>query len=66
MIELTKVRRERGLNKTALGQLASVHPAQIGQIESGRIVPYPPTLTRIAEALGWEGDAEELLKEVDE
>jgi transcriptional regulator with XRE-family HTH domain len=66
LIRLTKVRREQELNKTRLGQLASVHPAQIGQIESGRVVPYAPTLARIAQALGWTEDPQELLKEVDD
>lgn len=66
MIRLTEIRRDKGLNKTQLGQLATVHPAQIGQIESGRMVPYPPTLKRIAEALSWEGNPEDLLKEVEE
>jgi transcriptional regulator with XRE-family HTH domain len=61
---MTKVRRAKGLNKTKLGQLASVHPAQIGQIESGRVVPYPPTLLRIANVLEWAEDPEGLLKEV--
>ena len=66
MIRLTEIRRDKGLNKTQLAQLATVHPAQIGQIESGRMVPYPPTLKRIAKALGWKGDPEELLEEVAE
>lgn len=64
MIRLTKAREAMGLNKTRLGQLAKVHPAQIGQIESGRLHPYPPTLARIARALRWNGDPKELLEEV--
>jgi transcriptional regulator with XRE-family HTH domain len=64
VIQLTRARREKGLNKTRLGQLSTVHPAMIGQIECQRLVPYPKTLRRIAEALGWEGDPEDLLKEV--
>lgn len=66
MRRLTKLREEQGLNKTKLGQMASVHPAYVGQIESGRVVPYLPTLKRIAKALRFKGDPEELLREVDE
>jgi predicted transcriptional regulator len=66
LLRMTKVRREQELNKVKLGQLASVHPALIGQIEHRRVVPYAPTLARIAEALGWAEDPEKLLEEVDD
>jgi transcriptional regulator with XRE-family HTH domain len=66
LLRLTKLREEKGLNKTRLGQLASVHPAYVGQIESGRVVPYPRTLKRLAKVLGWKGDPEQLLEEVAE
>ena len=62
---ITKLREQRGLTRARLGALAEVHPARVGQIESGRYVPYPPELGRLARALGWQGQPEQLLQEAD-
>jgi transcriptional regulator with XRE-family HTH domain len=62
---LTKLREEEGLTRARLGALARVHPARVGQIENGRVIPYPPELGRLAEALGWEGEPERLLDDTE-
>lgn len=64
MLRITKLRMERALTKTKLGALADVHPARVGQVENERVRPYPPELRRLADALGWQGEPEELLEEV--
>ena len=61
---LRQERERHGLSRAALARKAEINEAQYGQIERGRFVPYPPQLERIANALGWEGEPEELLEEV--
>lgn len=65
MKRITKLREQQGKTRAKLGALAEVHPARVGQIESGRYVPYPPELTRLAKALDWEGEPAALLEEVE-
>ncbi|MFA5844463.1 MAG: helix-turn-helix transcriptional regulator [Coriobacteriia bacterium] len=58
-------RRERArLTIAALARKADMSASTVGQIESGRLVPYPVQLEKIAAALGYEGDPSELLDEV--
>ena len=58
-------RERQGMSRAALARKAEMHPASIGQIESGYIgKPYPVQLAKIAAALDWEGGPEELLQEV--
>ncbi len=64
MLRITQLRTERALTRTKLGALADVHPARVGQIENDRVRPYPPELGRLARALGWQGEPEQLLEEV--
>ncbi|OPZ43231.1 MAG: hypothetical protein BWY94_01925 [Actinobacteria bacterium ADurb.BinA094] len=64
MLELTRQRELRGWNKRQLGQEADLHPARVGVIENGRVRPYPVELARLAAALGWESDPEDLIREV--
>lgn len=66
MLLITKLRTERALTKTKLGALADVHPARVGQVENERVRPYPPELARLARALGWQGEPEQLLEEAGE
>ena len=64
MLTLTKERQAAGLTRARLGGLANVHPSRVGQIENKRVVPYPVELARIAAALQFAGDPNELLKAV--
>ena len=61
---LEKERREQGLTKAALGELAGIAPSTLSWIESGRFTPYPGQLERLAQALGVK-DAEALLESVE-
>ena len=66
MLRITDLRRAAGLTKFRLGALASIHPSRVGQFESGRVVPYPVELERLARALGWQGEPAALLDEVEQ
>ena len=57
--------RSKPLEQRILGGRADVHPARVGQIESGRVVPYPPEIGRLADALEYEGEPEDLIREVE-
>ena len=63
---IAKLRTERGLTRARLGAISEVHPARVGQIESGRVIPYAPELGRIARALRWQGEPRRLLEEAEE
>lgn len=64
MKRITHLRQVAGLTITKLGALSDVHPARVGQIESGRYLPYDPELRRLALALHYKGKPSELLEEV--
>lgn len=63
---LTRQREAFGWTRRELGARADLHPARVGVIENGRVVPYPIELARLARALGWSGNPEDLLGEVDD
>ncbi|MBP3884174.1 MAG: helix-turn-helix transcriptional regulator [Olsenella sp.] len=47
--EWITLRRERlGLSKSAFGREARLHVSTISQIESGRLIPYPGQMEKIA------------------
>ena len=60
---ITSERMQHRWSRAELGRQARVHPARVGQIESGRVVPYDRELARIAAALEWESDPRVLLTE---
>lgn len=66
VIRLTQLRERERLTRAAVGAKASVHPARVGAIENGRLVPRPDSveLSRLAQALGWTGEPCQLLDEV--
>ena len=66
MIELTRQRQGFGWTRRELGARADLHPARVGVIENGHVVPYPVELERLARALGYHGDPADLLEEVDD
>lgn len=63
MRELAKVRRSRGFSQRALGRAAGVSPSTVYELESGRRIANPSTLSKLAEALNVE--IVELLEEDD-
>jgi len=61
---ITQERESKNWTRAKLGAESDLHPAGVGQIESGRVIPEPVQLARLAKALGWEGDPAALLEEV--
>lgn len=61
---LEQERIKAGLTKSGLARKAEMQAGMIGWIESGRFTPYDAQLEKIANALGWQGDPAELLREV--
>jgi transcriptional regulator with XRE-family HTH domain len=63
MILLKLEREQRGWSQAELARRANLNANTISLIESGRFVPYPRQLSRIAGALNWpEAQAHRLLE----
>jgi hypothetical protein len=60
--------KDSGGTNTAVGRRANMHPARVGQIINGRVVPPRNSveLVRLAIALEYHGDPNDLLDPVDE
>jgi ribosome-binding protein aMBF1 (putative translation factor) len=56
-------RQRRGLSRSMLARLATMHPSTVGQIEAGRLVAYDSQLEKLARALGFDGEPAELMDE---
>jgi len=56
VLRLTAERQRLGLTKAQLGALSNIHPAQIGQIESGRLKPYDSWKARLEQVFGIPAD----------
>lgn len=62
MLILTLEREARGWSRSELARRSRMNPADVSRIESGRFVPYPTQLRKLARALHWPADtAGELL-----
>lgn len=48
---LQTLRESRGWSRSELARRAHMHPVTVGVIESGRLVPYPGQLAKLARAL---------------
>lgn len=55
----------RGMSQRELAERAHVNEASVSRILHGKEPAYPERGRRIAAALGWTGDPEELFEEVD-
>lgn len=60
------VREEKGFSKRGLALESSVDSSFILWIEQRGFIPYDPQLYRIAKALAYEGDPQDLLEEVED
>lgn len=61
-----KFERERqGLTQAALARVAWLNSSELSKMERGRMVPYEEQARRIAAALRWEGQLEELFEPID-
>ena len=52
MEELRRKRKARGWSQAELARRARLHPSDISRFESGRAIPYPIQLQKLAQALG--------------
>lgn len=66
MLKVTAERLKQGMSQAKLARLAEVNQSCMSRIENGKEEAYPHRGKRIADALGWEGDPDELFHEVDE
>lgn len=63
MNKMEELRLAKGHSKSALARQAGLNQVTVIEATNGRR-PYRSQLERIAAALGWKGDPEELLREV--
>jgi len=64
MLRLTALREERRWSRAELARRARMGNADVGRIESGRLIAYPGQLVKLADAIGWPDDPAALLDEV--
>lgn len=50
--ELTALRESKGWSKAELARRADLNASTVGQIEAGRLRPYPGQVAKLARALG--------------
>ena len=60
---LKQVRQELGWSQAKLAREAELCQATVSAIENGRLRPYPRQLQKLADAVRWSGDPEDLLME---
>lgn len=65
MKRLTFVRKSQDLSQAKVARAAELDQATVSRIENGRYVPYAGELARIALAMGWKRDPQELLDDVE-
>lgn len=53
-VKMRQIREERGFSKAELARRSKMHSGEVGMIESGRLIPYPVQLERLADALNIE------------
>jgi transcriptional regulator with XRE-family HTH domain len=59
-----KIEREkRGWSQSRLARKAELCQSTVSQIENGRLRPYPTQLFKLANALDWKGDPQELVEQ---
>lgn len=56
------LRKAKGWSKAELARRSVMQPGTIGWIEEGRFIPYDGQLSKIADALGYDGEPLELLQ----
>jgi transcriptional regulator with XRE-family HTH domain len=66
MKRVKKALLDSGMTQKELAERAGIDAAALSRIVNGRTVVYHGWASRIAEALGWTGEVEELFEEVAE
>jgi transcriptional regulator with XRE-family HTH domain len=65
MKRLQAMRESLGFSKAKLSRIADLNASTIAWAEQGRFVPYPGQLAKMAIGLGYDGDPNDLLEEVE-
>lgn len=66
MLRIRHVLWEKHMRQADLARKAKLNTASVSRICNGKEPAYSQRATRIAEALGWEGNPAELFEEVEE
>lgn len=62
---LRRLREDANMTRAEGSRQIGMNASTWGLIENGRFIPYPGQLARMASLLGYQGDPEDLLEEVD-
>lgn len=65
MLLLKKERLSKGYSAAQIARMADMHPSTVSQIETGRLVPYLAQQEKLAAVLKWQGNLDDLFREVD-
>lgn len=60
------MRRNKGMSQRELARRAHMDASMVGWIESGRFIPYHSQLEKIAAALDYKGNPENIVREMGE
>ena len=66
MKRVTVERRKLGWSQAELARHAEVNATSMSRIESGKEPAWPKRGKRIADALGWQGDPDELFEDIED
>ncbi|MGI1690040.1 helix-turn-helix domain-containing protein [Thermoanaerobacter uzonensis] len=64
MTKMAIVRRILGITQKELSEITGIDSSTISRLENGIMKPYPGWQRKIADALGWDGNIDELFEEV--
>ena len=65
MLRITALREAKNISRAELARRSGLNASSISWIETGRFIPYPSQLDKLAAALEYAGDPSELIQEVD-
>ena len=64
MRRIKRILFERGITQREIADKAGIDRAAMSELVNGKRFPYHGWAVRIAEAMGWKGDPEDLFAEV--
>lgn len=63
MLLVKRLMLEKGVSGASLARAARMGESDVSKITRGRAKPYPSQAEKVAAAIGWEGDVNELFEE---
>lgn len=63
MLLVKRLLLEKGISGASLARTVRMGESDVSKITRGRAKPYPSQAKKIAVAIGWEGDVNELFEE---